>query len=57
MSYLRIKVRKLHFTTLNYTSDYTLHSKLFECTFYILNYDHFYTLHHDDSFTVKLDRN
>ena len=36
---------KLHFTTLNYTPDYTLHPKLFEWTFCILNYDICYTFH------------
>ena len=36
---------KWHFTTLNYTSNYTLHPKLFKCTFCILNYDFYYTLH------------
>ena len=46
---------KLHFTTLNYASDYTLHHKLFECTVYTLNYDHCYTLHPNISFTVKFD--
>jgi len=30
---------ELHFTTLNYTLDYILHLKFFECTFYTLNYD------------------
>ena len=46
---------KLHFTTLNYTLDYTLHPKLFKCTIYTLNYDTYYTLHPDVSFTVILD--
>ena len=32
------KKRKLCFTILNYTLCYTLHHKLFECTFCILNY-------------------
>ena len=33
-------MKKLHFITLNYTSDYTLHLKLlFECTFCTLTYD------------------
>ena len=48
---------KLHFTTLNYASDYTLHPKLFECTVCTLNYDLCYILHPDISFTVKLDGN
>ena len=30
---------KLHFTTLNYTLNYTLRPKLFRCTFCTLNYD------------------
>ena len=33
---------KLYFTTLNYAPNYTLHPKLFECTFCTLNY---HTLH------------
>ena len=48
---------KLHFTTLNYTPDYTLHPKLFECTLCTLNYYTNDTLHPDISFTVMLDRN
>ena len=48
---------KLHFTILNYTPDYTLHPKLFECTLSTLNYHTYYTLHSDVSFTVKLDGN
>ena len=38
-----IYLEKLHFTILNYTSDYTLHPKLFECMFCTINYDHCYT--------------
>ena len=52
----KIKKGKLHFTTLNYTLDYTLHTKLFECSICTLNYDTCYTLHPDISFTVILDR-
>ena len=48
---------KLHFTTLNYTSDYTLHPKLFGCTFCTLNYDICYTLHLGLKFSVILDGN
>ena len=48
---------KLHFTTLNYTPDYTLHHKLFKCTISTLNYYAYYTLHPDVSFSVKLDGN
>ena len=48
---------KLYFTTLNYTSDYTLHPKLFEFTLYILNYDPCYTLHPNVNFIIKLDKN
>ena len=50
-----IKWRKLHITTLNYTLDYTLYSKLFECTFYTLNYDPCYISHHDIKFIVNLN--
>ena len=46
---------KLHFTTINYTSYYTLHLKLFECNFCILNYDHCYILHPDIKFAVILN--
>ena len=46
---------KLHFTTLNYTSDYTLHPKFFECTFCTLNYGICYTLHPKVKFYVILD--
>ena len=38
-----------------YTLDYTLHPKFFECTFYILNYDHCYTLYSDIKFAVNLN--
>ena len=48
---------KLHFTTLNYALDYTLHHKLFECTVYTLNYDPCCTLHPDVNFTVKFNGN
>ena len=48
---------KLHFITLNYILNYTLHPKLFECTLCILNYDLCYILHPNVSFTVKLDKN
>ena len=46
---------KLHFITLNYTSNYTLDPKLFECSFCTLNYDYCYTLHPDIRFVVNLD--
>ena len=49
------KIEKLHFTTLNYTSCYTLHHKFFEYTFCTINYDPYYTLHHDVKFAVNLD--
>ena len=39
------KKGKLHFTTLNYASSYTLHLKLFERTLCILNYHTYHTLH------------
>ena len=37
--------RKIHFITLNYVSEYTLHSKLSECTLCTLNYYAYHTLH------------
>ena len=46
---------KLRFTNLNYTSDYTLDHKLFECMFCTLNYDPYYTLHLEVKFAVNLD--
>ena len=46
---------KLHFTTLDYTLNYILHPKLFECTFCTLNYYICYTLHPDFNFTVMLE--
>ena len=48
---------QLHFTTLNYTLDYTLHLNLFECMFCTLNYDSCYTLHHAVKFAINLDGN
>ena len=50
-------LEKLHFTTLNYTSYYTLHHKPFECTFCTLNYYSCYTLHPNNKFMVNLDGN
>ena len=36
---------KLHFTTLNYALDYTLHPKLSDCTLCTLNYYTYHILH------------
>jgi len=47
---------KLHFTTLNYTFNYTLYHKPFECMFCTIKYDHCYTLHLNIKFAVNLDR-
>ena len=52
-----ILLRKLYFTTLNYTLNYTLHLKFFECMFCTLNYNFCYTLHSDIKFVVNLDGN
>ena len=46
---------KLHFTTQNYTPDYTLHPKLFECTLCTLNYHTYYTLHPSVTFVVMFN--
>ena len=46
---------KLHFTTLNYISNYTLNPKRSECTLSILNYNPFYTLHCTVTSSVVLD--
>ena len=51
-----IKYReKLYFTTLNYVSNYTLQSKLFERTLYTLNYHTYHTLHFSVTFTVMFN--
>jgi len=50
-------MRKLYFTTLNYILHYTLHLKLFECTFCTISYDSCYTLHLNVEFDVNLDGN
>ena len=42
------------FTTQNYTLNYTVHHKLFECKFCILNYDICYTMHIDINFTCLM---
>ena len=54
---LKKKRGKLHFITLNYTLNYTLHPKFFKCMFCTLNYDSCYTLHPDIKFVVNLDEN
>ena len=51
------KGRGNYISTLNYTPYFTLHPKLFECTFCTLNYDFYYTLHPDIKFTINLDEN
>ena len=57
VKFLKIFMGKLHFTILNYTPDYILHHKLFEYTFYTINYYICYTLHYDVNFIVMLDGN
>ena len=47
---------KLHFTTLNYLLDYTLHPKLSNCTFYTINYHIYHILHPGVIFTVIFNR-
>ena len=47
---------KLHFTTLNYALDYTLHPKPSECTLCSLNYYTYHTLHPGVTFAVIFDR-
>ena len=49
-------MRKLHFTTLNYPLDYTLHPKLSNCTLYTLNYHTYQALHPGVIFTVIFNR-
>ena len=43
---------KLHFTTLNYALDYTLHPKLYDCTLCTLNYYTYHALHPDVIFAI-----
>ena len=45
---------KLYFITLNYILCYTLHLKIFKCTFSTLNYDPCYNLPHNVKFAVNL---
>ena len=55
----KIKVMRkliLHFTTLNYTLNYTLHLKLSEWTFCTINYNICYTSHPNIKFRVTIDR-
>ena len=47
---------KLHFTTLNYALNYTLHHKLSNCTFCTINYHTYHTLHPDVIFAVIFNR-
>ena len=47
---------KLHFTTLNYPLDYTLHHKLSDCTLCTINYHTYHALHPDVIFTVIFNR-
>ena len=42
------------FTTQNYTLNYTLHHKLFECKFCTLNYNICYTMRSDINFTCLM---
>ena len=47
---------KLHFTTLNYALDYTLHLKLSDYTLCTLNYHTYHTLHFGVIFAVIFNR-
>ena len=54
---MHIKIKgKLHFTTLNYALDYTLHPKLSDCTLCTLNYHTYHTLHFGVIFAVIFNR-
>ena len=53
--FINFKKKKLYLTTLNYSSNYTLHPRLFVCTFCTINYDYCYTLHYHIKFVVNLD--
>ena len=48
-------IGELHFITLNYTSNYTLHHKFFEYTFCTLNHNPCYTLYLNVKFAVNLN--
>ena len=50
-----MKKEKLHFIILNYTLNYTLHAKLFECTFCTKNYDSCYILYPNVKFVFNLN--
>ena len=52
----RKNLGKLHFTTLNYALDYTLHHKLSDCTLCILNYHSYHTLYPGVIFAVIFNR-
>ena len=47
---------KLHFITLNYPLNYTLHHKLSDCTLCTLNYHTYHALHPGVIFTVIFNR-
>ena len=47
--------KEIIFYHFNYTPNYTLNHKLFECMFCTLNYDLCYTLLSDIKFVVNLD--
>ena len=47
---------KLHFNTLNYALDYTLHHKLSDCTLCTLNYHTYHALHPGVIFVVIFNR-
>ena len=49
-------LKKLHFTTLNYALDYSLHHKQSDCTLCILNYHTYHTLHLDVIFAVIFNK-
>ena len=49
-------MRKLHFTILNYTLNYTLHHKLSDCTLCTLNYNTYHALHPSVIFAVIFNR-
>ena len=48
--------RKLHFTTINYVLNYTLHPKLSNCTLCTLNYHTYHTLHPGVIFAIIFNR-
>ena len=56
--YMPVYMQWLLQTFYNHSTSWLhLHSKLFKCTIYMLNYDSYYTLHPNVKFAINLDEN